>query len=66
MRILEAPISLSQRSRKPADEMSVIVQDLIKLLDNLGASLNRGKQPESASASKIAALLRKVADELDD
>jgi CspA family cold shock protein len=66
VRILEAPISLSQRSRKPADEMSVIVQDLIKLLDNLGASLHRGKQPEAASASKIAALLRKVADELDD
>ena len=66
VRILEAPVSLSRRARKPADEMSVIIQDLIRLLDNIGADLNRGKQPESAQASKIAALLRKVADELDD
>ena len=66
VRILEAPVSLTRRARKPADEMSVIIQDLIRLLDNMGAELNRGKQPESAQSSKIAALLRKVADELDD
>ncbi len=66
VRILEAPVSLARRSRKPADEMAVIVQDLIRLLDNLGAGLNRGKQPEPGHAAKIAALLRKVADELDD
>ena len=66
VRILEAPVSLSRRARKPADEMSVIIQDLIRLLDNLGAELNRGKQPESDKSSKIASLLRKVADELDD
>jgi CspA family cold shock protein len=66
VRILEAPVSLARRARKPADEMSVIIQDLIRLLDNMGAELNRGKQPESAQSSKIAALLRKVADELDD
>ena len=66
VRILEVPVSLASRSRKPADEMAVIIQDLIRLLDNLGAGLNRGKQPESASAKKIAGLLRKVADELDD
>jgi CspA family cold shock protein len=64
--ILEAPVSLARRARKPADEMAVIVQDLIRLLDNLGAGLNRGKQPEPAHAAKIAGLLRKVADELDD
>lgn len=63
--ILEAPVSLARRARKPADEMAVIVQDLIRLLDNLGADLNRGKQPEAAHATKIAALLRRVADELD-
>jgi CspA family cold shock protein len=66
VRILEVPVSLASRSRKPADEMAVIIQDLIRLLDNLGADLNRGKQPESASAKKIAGLLRKVAEELDD
>jgi CspA family cold shock protein len=65
VRILEAPISLAQRSRKPADEMSIIVEDLIRLLDGIGSGLKRGKHPEPAPAKKIATLLRKLADELD-
>ena len=52
-------------SRKPADEMAVIVEDLIRLLDNIGGGLKRGKYPESANGKKIASLLRKLADELD-
>ena len=65
VRILEAPVSLAARSRKPADEMSIIVEDLIRLLDKISGDLKRGKQPEPAPAKKIAALLRKLADELD-
>ncbi|MEY4366590.1 MAG: hypothetical protein RLZ28_5 [Actinomycetota bacterium] len=65
VRILEVPPSLSKMSRKPADEMAVIVEDLIRLLDNLGTGLKRGKYPEGSSTSKVASLLRKVADELD-
>jgi CspA family cold shock protein len=51
--------------RKPADEMAIIVEDLIRLLDHLGGGLKHGKYPESANGKKIAALLRKLADELD-
>lgn len=65
VRILEAPPSLAKLSRKPADEMSVIVEDLIRLLDNISGGLKRGKQPETAQSQKIATLLRKLADELD-
>ena len=65
VRILEAPVSLAARSRKPADEMSIIVEDLIRLLDKISGDLKRGKHPEPAPAKKIAALLRKLADELD-
>lgn len=65
LRILEAPISLAQRSRKPADEMSIIVEDLIRLLDGIGGGLKRGKHPDPAQGTKIANLLRKLADELD-
>jgi CspA family cold shock protein len=66
LRILEAPTSLVKKGRKPADEMAVIVEDLIRLLDNIGGGLKVGKHPESAHAHKIATLLRKLADELDD
>jgi len=65
VRILEAPPSLVKMGRKPADEMSVIVEDLIRLLDNIGGSLKRGKYPEPANSRQIAALLRKLAEELD-
>jgi CspA family cold shock protein len=65
VRVLEAPPSLAKMSRKPADEMSVIVEDLIRLLDNISGGLKRGKQPETAQSQKIATLLRKLADELD-
>jgi cold shock protein len=65
VRILEAPPSLAKLSRKPADEMSVIVEDLIRLLDNISGGLKRGKHPEPAQGKKIAALLRKLAEELD-
>ncbi|MFM6963637.1 MAG: cold-shock protein [Micrococcales bacterium] len=65
VRVLEAPVSLVQRSRKPVDETQIIVEDLIRLLDSMGGDLKRGKYPESAKASKIATLLRKLADDLD-
>jgi CspA family cold shock protein len=65
VRVLEVPPSLVRMSRKPADEMSVIVEDLIRLLDNISGGLKRGKQPEPAQGKKIASLLRKLAEELD-
>lgn len=65
VRVLEAPPSLAKLSRKPADEMSVIVEDLIRLLDNISGGLKRGKHPEPVQGKKIASLLRKLAEELD-
>jgi CspA family cold shock protein len=65
VRVLDVPPSLVNMSRKPADEMAIIVEDLIRLLDTVGGGLKRGKQPEAAQGKKIASLLRKVADELD-
>ena len=65
VRVLEAPVSLSKRSRKPADDMAVIVEDLVKLLDGMGGDLRRGRYPSAAHSKKIAAVLRKVADDLD-
>lgn len=65
VRVLEAPTSLSKLKRKPADDMAIIVEDLVKLLDSIGGDLRRGKYPNSSHSKKIAAVLRKVADELD-
>ncbi len=65
VRVLEQPVSLAKRSRKPADDMAIIVEDLVKLLDGIGGDLRSGRYPNSAHAKKIAALLRKVADDFD-
>ena len=64
-RVIEAPVSLAKAKRKPADDMAIIVEDLIKLLDGVGSNLKRGRYPEGSHGTKIAAVLRKVADELD-
>ncbi|WP_323183290.1 cold-shock protein [Streptomyces sp. NBC_00038] len=56
-------VAVSQR-RKP-DELASIVQDLTTLLENITPMLERGRYPDKASGSKIAGLLRAVADQLD-
>ena len=65
VRVLDAPVSVARAQRKPADYMAIIIEDLVKLLDSVGTGLKRGRYPDRASGSKIAAMLRRVADELD-
>jgi cold shock protein len=63
--VLAAAPSVVKGKRKPADDMAVIVEDLIKLLDGVSNQLRRGKYPPDAAAQKVAAVLRAVADDLD-
>ena len=51
--------------RKPAEDLAPLVEDLIKVLDEVGESLRRGRYPERAEARQIAGLLRGFAGELD-
>ena len=63
--VLEQPVSLVKSGRKPAEDIAIIVEDLIKLLDGVSNQLQHGKYPPDATASKVAAVLRAVADDLD-
>ena len=63
--ILSAAPSVVKSSRKPADDMAVIIEDVIKLLDGVSNQLRRGKYPADEHAKKTAAVLRAVADDLD-
>ncbi|MGO1544543.1 MAG: cold-shock protein [Gulosibacter sp.] len=65
VRVIDAPASVVKMKRKSADDMAVIVEDLVKVLDKVGGQLRRGQYPQSGSGTKIAAMLRRVADELD-
>jgi CspA family cold shock protein len=64
-RVLDAPTSLSKMNRRSADDMAIVIEDLVKLLDGIGGNLRRGRYPDRAHGAKIAAVLRKVADDLD-
>ena len=64
VRVLDAP-RMARRNRKPADDMAIIVEDLVKLLDGVGTRLKNGQYPERQQSRKMAALLRKVADDFD-
>jgi CspA family cold shock protein len=65
IRILDAPASVTKAARKPADDMAVILEDLIKLLDGTSNTLRRGRYPDDKHSRQIAMMLRKVADDLD-
>jgi CspA family cold shock protein len=65
VRVLDAPPSLSKMNRRSADDMAVVIGDLTTMLDGIGNGLRRGKYPDRAHGAKIAAVLRKVADDLD-
>lgn len=64
-RVLDAPPSLAKINRRSADDMAIVVEDLVKLLDGIGAGLKRGRYPDRSHGAKIAAVLRKVADDLE-
>ncbi|HVB42010.1 MAG TPA: cold-shock protein [Streptosporangiaceae bacterium] len=65
VRTLEPPPTVAKANRKGTDEMTVLVEDLIKLLDSLSNTYHRGKHPDGKEAKKIAAVLRAVADDID-
>lgn len=65
VRVLDPLPSVAKATRKPAEDMVVIVEDLIKLLDSVSNGLRRGRYPDRANARKVANVLRAVADDLE-
>jgi CspA family cold shock protein len=65
VRPLDTPPSVVKSKRKKPDEMVVIVEDLIKLLDEISTTYRRGKHPDGKVAKKIGEVLRAVADDID-
>ena len=69
VRLVDAPASVqrnqSQARRKPPEEMVSIVEDTIRLLDDVGETYRRGRHPEAKTARPTAKLLRALADELE-
>jgi CspA family cold shock protein len=65
VRVLDPIPSVVKAQRKQPDEMTIIVEDLIKLLDDVSNSFRRDRYPERSTARKVATVLRAVADDLE-
>lgn len=63
VRLLDPQPSLSRMSRRSADDMAVIVEDLVKELDRISGDLRHGRYPKNGD--RLAAILRHVADQLE-
>jgi CspA family cold shock protein len=69
VKIIDQPASVqrnqSHAKRRNPDEMAPIVEDLIRLLDNVGEAYRHGRHPDRSTAGPTAKLLRALADELE-
>lgn len=69
VRVLESRGSVARKQsraqRKAPETMVGIVEDLIRLLDDMGEGYRHGRHPDPRTAAPTAKLLRALADELD-
>ncbi len=65
VQLVEPPPSLSKASRKKPAQLAVMFEDLIKVFDQVGNGYRHGRYPSPAQATKLAGMLRAVADELE-
>jgi len=63
--VLEQPTSIVKAGRKPAEDVAIILEDLIKLMDSASNQLRRGRYPGDDHCRKLAAVMRAVADDFD-
>lgn len=63
--VIERAASVSKATRKPAEEMAPLVEDVIKLLDSVSNDLRNGRYPDDAHSRNIAKALNAVASNFD-
>ena len=66
VKVLDAPPSVTELRRRPADELHGMIEDMIKVLEaKVQPDLRRGKYPDKRTAQKVAQLVHAVARELE-
>jgi cold shock protein len=66
VRVLDPIPSLQQSTRRPAEELHGVVDDMIKMLEaKVQPDLRRGRYPDKRTVHRIAEVVRAVANELD-
>ncbi len=65
VQVLDPLPSVVAATRKKPDDLVPIIEDLIKLLDDVSNTLRRGRHPDRAESRKVASVLRAVAADLE-
>lgn len=65
MRLVDPAPSVSRARRQKPQDMAVMVEDLIRLLDDASNGLRQGRYPDRGHSQKIATVLRAVADNFE-
>lgn len=65
VRLLETPPSLAAAERKTPDELHAMIEDMVKVLDDVQRELRRNRYPDPARARHVAALVHAVAEQLE-
>jgi cold shock protein len=66
VKLIDAPPSLAELRRRPAEELHSMVEDMIKMLESqVQPGLSRGRYPDKRVAQKIAQLVHAVAKEFE-
>jgi len=65
LRVIEAPPSVAKAGRKDAEDLAILLEDVIKLLDGYSNSLRRGRYPDDNQSKKLVTVLRHIADQID-
>ncbi|HET6481393.1 MAG TPA: cold shock domain-containing protein [Actinoplanes sp.] len=66
VKLIDAPPSLAEMRRRPAEELHSMVEDMIKMLESqVQPGLSRGRHPDKRVSQKIAQLVHAVAKEFE-
>jgi CspA family cold shock protein len=69
VRVLAAPPSVAkavkEAARRSPDELHAMVEDMIKVLDEVQRDLRRGRYPDRKIAQRVAKVVHAVASELE-
>ena len=66
LKLIEAPPSVAELRRRPAEELHGLIEDMIKVLEaKIMPDLRRGRFPDKKGAQMVAQLVHAVARELE-
>jgi CspA family cold shock protein len=66
VKVLDAPASVAELRRRPAEELHGLIEDMIKVLESkIMPDLRRDRFPDKKVAKKIAEVVHAVARELE-